>query len=119
MKLKKELYLLIRDRGLHNKWKHAFAMPERTKLLREFRNDYEKQKKPQLDEQELEEIEIIVIESLHSAYAIKIILWENGYFFDVIGTVNKIDMLQKRIMIQTDLENRAVDINKIVAVRRL
>jgi hypothetical protein len=70
---------VIRDRG-KVKWQHAFAMPEHTKLLKEFRKDYEKRKMPQLDEQELDEIEFIVMDSLHSDLTIKITLWDYGFF---------------------------------------
>jgi hypothetical protein len=101
------------------KWHQAFAMPEHFKILKESRNDYEKKKKPQLDEQELKEIEFIVMDSLHSALALKITLWDYGYFFDVIGIVNQVDMLQMKTMVQTDLENKVIDINKIIAARRL
>jgi hypothetical protein len=40
-------------------------------------------------------------------------------FFDVIGTVNRVNMLEKLIMVKTDLESKVIDINNIVPARSL
>lgn len=99
-------------------WQGAFFMPEHVKMLKELKNDYLKQNKPLLDEQELEEIGIIVMDSLNHTFPIKFTIWDYGYFFDVIGTVVKVDLIEKKIMVETDLERKYIDVEKITRVTR-
>ncbi|HYK72919.1 MAG TPA: YolD-like family protein [Pseudoneobacillus sp.] len=109
---------MIRDRGAI-KWHSAFFMPEHAKMLKQLKEDDKKQKKPQVDEQEFEEIGFIVINSLRNTYPIKLTLWDYGYFYDIIGTVVKVDMIEKIIMVETDLERKYIEIDKITRVKRL
>jgi hypothetical protein len=109
---------MIHDRG-KIKWQGAFFMPEHIKLLKELKEDYSKQKKPIVDEQELEEIGIAVMDSLEHTFPIKLTLWDYGYFFDVTGIVNKVDFIEKKIFVQTDLENKIIDIEKITRAKRI
>jgi hypothetical protein len=108
---------MIHDRG-KMKWQGAFFMPEHIKLLKELKEDGNKQKKPIVDEQEFEEIGIVVMESLSHIFPIKLTLWDYGYFFDVIGIVNKVDFIEKKIFVQTDLENKIIAIEKITLAKR-
>lgn len=109
---------MIRDRGAI-KWHSAFFMPEHVKMLKQLKEDDKKQQKPQMDEQELEEIGFIVMESLYDTFPIKITLWEYGYFFDIIGIVGKVDTFEKKIMVETDLEKKYIDIEKITRVKKI
>lgn len=107
---------MVRDRGL-KKWQ-GFFMNEHTGLLKNTAKEDEKQDKPQLDEQELEEIGIIVMESLNYTLEIKITVWNAGYFNDHIGIVSKVDYLMKYIILEKDDENIRIMIVDITAVER-
>ncbi|QVY60912.1 YolD-like family protein [Cytobacillus gottheilii] len=108
---------MLRDRGLL-KWQPAHFMPEHRKMLSDVDQDYYKQAKPQLDEQELEEIGIIVMESLNYTLEIKITIWQAGYFNDHIGIVSRVDYLMKYIFLEKEDENIKIMIVDITAVER-
>jgi hypothetical protein len=67
----------IRDRGTI-KWQ-GFFMPEHKKMLREAWEEDKKQKKPVLDEQEIEIFNQNLAESLQNSTLISIKLYKNGY----------------------------------------
>lgn len=108
---------MIRDRGL-KKW-HGFFMPEQVGMLREMNVEEKKQKKPQLDEQELEEIGFIVMDSLNHTLTIKVTVWRDGFFTSLTGIVDKVDMLNKYILFETDDDEIKITIDDITAVERV
>jgi hypothetical protein len=109
---------MIQDRG-KMKWHGAFFMPEHVKMLKYLKNDYEKQKKPQLDEDELHEIGFIVMESLHYTLPIQITIWEDGFFEEYIGIVYKVDYHNRKIKLEVDSKDLDLDIRKITSVKRV
>lgn len=109
---------MIRDRG-KKKWQSAFFMPEHVKMLKQISYDDKKQKKPQLDEQEFEEIGFIVMESLNYAIPIKVTIWQDGFFQAISGIVAKVDMLMKYMLFDSDGEKRKILIEEITAAERL
>jgi hypothetical protein len=110
--------LSIKDRG-KIKWQGAFFMPQHTKMLKNLKDDYYKQIKPQLDEHELEEIGIVVMESLHYNFPIQITIWIDGYFEEFIGTISKVDMLEKRIKFEVDNKELYLDMGMITSVKKV
>ena len=108
---------MILDRG-KKKWQFAFGMPEQVKMLRDLRREDNKQKKPQLDEQENEVIGIIVMESLNYTLPIKITVWNDGYFKSHIGFVDKVDQLMKYLILQTNEDKLYLMIDDITSVER-
>lgn len=109
---------MIRDRG-KMKWQSAFFMPEHVKMLKQISYDDKKQKKPQLDEQEFEEIGFIVMESLNYAIPIKVTIWKDGFFQSITGIVDKVDMLMKDILFHSEEGKRKIRIEEITAAERL
>ncbi|TFI47311.1 YolD-like family protein, partial [Diaphorobacter sp. DS2] len=55
-------------------------MPEHRKMLNHITNEDKKQKKPLLEEQQFEEIDFIVMESLNYSISIKVTIWHDGFF---------------------------------------
>ena len=108
---------MIRDRGL-KKW-HGFFMPEQVGMLKELNVEDKKQIKPQLDEQELEEIGFIVMDSLNHTLSIKVTIWRDGFFTSLTGIVDKVDMLMKYIEVETEVEKLKILIGDITAVERV
>ena len=109
---------MIRDRG-KMKWQSAFFMPEHVKMLKQITIDGNKQKKPQLDEQELEEIGFVVMDSLNYTIPIKVTIWRDGFFQPITGIVDKVDMLMKYILLESDEAKRRILIEEITAVERV
>ncbi|MFD2444110.1 YolD-like family protein [Bacillus sp. CGMCC 1.16607] len=94
-------------------------MPKQTQILKQMKREESQLKKPFLDEHELEEIGIIKKDSLDYSIPVKITIWDYGYFYHTSGIVVKVDMLEKKILILTDLEEKCVDIEKMTMVSKL
>ncbi|MDQ0268676.1 YolD-like family protein [Cytobacillus purgationiresistens] len=109
---------MIRDRG-KMKWQGAFFMPEHVKLLSDIQTNSNKQAKPHLDEQELEEIQIIVMESLHYTLPIKITTWKNGFFKHSTRVVDTVDMVKMQIRFVVNEEKNYIFIKDITSVERV
>ncbi len=94
-------------------------MPEHVKMLKQIAFDDKKQKKPQLDEQELEEIGFVVMDSLNYTLPIKVTIWQDGFFQALTGIVDKVDMLMKYILFESDEGKRIIMIEEITGVERV
>ncbi|MGG0889784.1 YolD-like family protein [Cytobacillus horneckiae] len=91
---------MIRDRG-KMKWQSAFFIPEHVKMLKDVEIDANKTSKPQLDEhQKLEEIQIVIMESLHYTLPIKISTLENGFTHHMTAIVDTLDMIKREIRVE-------------------
>ncbi|MGG0718653.1 YolD-like family protein [Robertmurraya massiliosenegalensis] len=108
---------MLNDRGLM-KWQPAHFMPEQRKLLSGLDLDNKKQKKPDLDEQELEEINIVIYESLNYTLTIMVETWEDGFFKRIEGIVNKIDYINKCVSIECDAKKIKIPIDHITKTER-
>ncbi|USK41606.1 YolD-like family protein (plasmid) [Cytobacillus firmus] len=109
---------MIRDRG-KIKWQPAHFMPEHRAMLNRITIDDKKQKKPQLDEHEFEEIGYIVMESLKCTIPIKVTIWKDGFFMFRTGIVDKVDMLMKYLLLESNGELLRISIHEITAVERI
>lgn len=106
--------------GSNLMWESSRMMlPEHVEAILEYNEEIKKEKKPVLDEQELEQIQIIIMESLQYTVDVKITYLEGGYFEELIGVVSKVDMQLKQIKLETEDDYFYVFINCIVAVERL
>ncbi|MGM0924674.1 MAG: YolD-like family protein [Bacillota bacterium] len=93
---------MLRDRG-KMKWA-GFFMPEHVKMLYDVESDYHKTPRPQLDEGQIEDIERLLSESLEDNVLLEITTWKNGFFSSRIAIVKKIDLYEKTIIIQDELD---------------
>lgn len=109
---------MIRDRGL-KKWQAASFLPQQWTMLKGIYHDDTKVKKPVLDEQQLEDINIIVMESLNYTLPIKVSIWRNGFFIHFVGIVAKVDPITMGIQIEINNNTEKIMINDITAVERI
>lgn len=110
---------VLKDRG-SKKWVTAFMMPEHVKMMNDFHKDYQKVPKPILDEQEMEQLGIIIMESLNYTLDIRLTMWKDGYFEEVKGIVSKVDVLLKQINIEISHgEFKQIRIENITSVERI
>ena len=78
---------MLNDRGKSKKWR-GFFMPEHIAMLKKAEEDYYKVPRPELTEDQIEEIEQFIISSLQSNHLLEIKTWKNG-FFTTRGSVRK------------------------------
>ncbi|USK56590.1 YolD-like family protein [Cytobacillus solani] len=109
---------MIRDRGF-KKWQAASFLPQQWTMLKGIYRDDSKSKKPTLDEQQLEDINIIVMESLNYTLPIKVTIWRNGFFIHFVGIVAKVDPIMMYILIEVNKNNERIMINDITDVERV
>lgn len=95
---------MIRDRGL-TKWQ-GFMMPEHIKKLKEYEREEEKVIRPILDEQKVEELNELILESMELNLTLIFTLF-NGYlgrFNTIKGKVHYIDTHNNQLRIIDDNE---------------
>lgn len=80
---------MIKDRG-NKKWV-SIMLPEHVKMLRLLEQDSNKVPKPVLDEQEIEQIGNILMDSLNFTLDVKFSYWQSGYIKEFTGVVHRID----------------------------
>ncbi|WP_137744818.1 YolD-like family protein [Robertmurraya siralis] len=101
-------------KGSNLRWESSRIMlPEHKEELIKLGKDKEKVPKPVLDEQELEQINIDIYNSLNYTMLIRITIWDDGYFKVIEGIVDKIDYVSKTLLIDTDKEILRLSINDI------
>jgi len=103
MEIGKEVIQLQKDRGM-KKW-HGFFMPEHVKQIRGLSQEYYKVPRPNLSDEQIEDMERLLAEGLNNKILLEITAWKNGFFNTRVGTVIKIDVFNKEILIQDELES--------------
>lgn len=94
-------------------------LPEHKQALFERKERLKKISKPELDEQELEEIGIVVMDSLHHELDIVVTYWKDGFFEDIECVVDRVDTELKRIKLKVRDGYRYVDLDCLMGVVRV
>jgi hypothetical protein len=94
-------------------------LPEHKHALLERKEELKKVEKPELDEQELHAIGLIVLDSLKHELAVKVIYWHDGFFREQIGIIDKVDLHLKKIKIKMDEDIHFVAIDCLKSVVRV
>ena len=89
---------MIKDRGTI-KWT-AMMLPEHVQSLKEIMIDEQKLKKPELDEQAIEEFELIICEAMEFNTTLLIEVFNNGFINTITGTVHYINHMKSQLIIQ-------------------
>ncbi|MDQ0220715.1 YolD-like family protein [Peribacillus cavernae] len=106
---------MINDRGA-KKWT-SIMLPEHVKLLSAWTEEQKLVEKPVLDEQELERIRILVMDSLNYTLPIRVVYWKDGLFTKRTGIVAKVDELNKLIKLDLLSGETFIPIDSIKSVR--
>lgn len=83
------------------KWQPFDALEGFQKAIRQVESEKSKVSKPILFPDELEKLNNQLIAAFENQTIIKIIYYYNGYFKEIEGVVNKIDDIQKEIIIDS------------------
>lgn len=94
---------MIKDRGTI-KWT-AFMMPEQVKLEKQYWMEQNKISKPELDEQQIEEINLKIESAMEFNEQLTFYYYINGEIRFIIGKVHYVDTLRREFRIMDEHEN--------------
>jgi hypothetical protein len=104
----------LKDRG-NKKWT-AMMLPEHTAQLRQDDANYEKVKRPLLDEYDLEYIQDEINRAITLKSEVKIKLWIEGEFEFRRGTIDKVNLAKRYIEIEDPFGSERLSLEDIVGV---
>jgi len=96
-----------------------FMIPEHVEAIRRQKEENKKLPPPLLDEQQLSEIGMVIMESLHQQQVIKIVYWQDGFYHEVNGIVSRIDKQLSQIKMLHDDDFTYIQIKWLKSVERL
>ncbi|MGA3598921.1 YolD-like family protein [Lysinibacillus agricola] len=102
---------MIRDRG-SMKWT-AMMLPEHLGLIKEWKQEQFYDKKRELIEWELEEIEQTIQRAFKMQKPITLTLWNNHNLHDETGLVTGTDTFKKELLLETDVAIKRIAFDKI------
>ncbi|MCL1696836.1 MULTISPECIES: YolD-like family protein [unclassified Lysinibacillus] len=102
---------MIRDRG-SMKWT-AMMLPEHLGLIREWKQEQFYDKKRELTEWELEEIEQTIQRAFKMQKRITLTLWSNNHLQDETGLVTGTDTVKKELLLETDVAIKRIALDEI------
>lgn len=102
----------IRDRG-KIKWT-AMMLPEHVRELRKWQEDYDKVKRPVLDEFDMQTMQEEVERALTSGLETRVTTWVDGRFHEYRGIIR--DVSTKYLSYEDLLGKHRLDIHEIVGV---
>ncbi|MFD1738752.1 YolD-like family protein [Bacillus salitolerans] len=88
---------MIRDRG-NIKWT-SMMLPEHVKLLRDWAKEDEYETKPELDEQQLEQMNAVICESMAYGTELAITYFEHTRHCTVRGVVHYVDEVRQKLRV--------------------
>lgn len=103
---------MLNDRGNNIKWT-AMMLPEHIVQLKEWKREQFYDKKRELTEWELEEIELTIQRAFKSKKLITLTLWSNNHLHDKIGLVTGMDLHKKELLLDTDISVKRISFNEI------
>lgn len=102
---------MINDRG-NMKWT-SLMLPEHLVKLKEWKKEQFYDKKRELTEWELEEIEQIIQRAFKMKKLIKLTLWKSPKLYDEIGMITGTNIYNKELLIDTDLSIKRITFDMI------
>jgi hypothetical protein len=93
-----EEFVMLRDRG-NIKWT-SLMLPDHVSMLKRELVESKIVKKPVLDEQQIEDIENLICESMEFIFPLVFILYDDGFFREVEGDVHCINPYNKQLHVK-------------------
>lgn len=101
---------MLNDRG-SIKW-NSMMLPEHLVEIKKWKKEQFQDKKRELTEWELEEIEKMIHQSWKLGKVIKLMIWDNK-LHELVGIVTGADMYKKEILLETDLSIKRIIFGQI------
>ncbi len=105
---------MVRDRG-NIKWV-SMMLPEHVKLLKEYKKELQEVEKPTLDEQKYEEFNEIISRAVEEDMPLEFTYYQKGEMKKLIGQINQIDHLKKKIHILSKTGHHQLRLADIVEI---
>jgi hypothetical protein len=106
--------------GSNMRWESSRMMlPEHVEALHKHKFEQKKVPKHELDEQELQEIGIVVMDSLKHELEVMITYWQDGFYKELIGIVDKVDTQTKRVKLRLDDDFTYIGFDCLKSVERI
>ena len=102
---------MLRDRG-NMKWT-AMMLPEHLVKIREWKQEQFYDKKRELTEWELEEIEQTIQRAFKLQQLVRLTLWNNHKLHDEVGKVTATDTFKKELLLETDSAIKRISFDNI------
>ncbi|MEQ6355175.1 YolD-like family protein [Lysinibacillus sp. M3] len=102
---------MLKDRG-SQKWT-SLMLPEHLVKIKEWKQEQFHDKKRELTEWEMEEIEQIVQRAYKLHEEVKITLWRDNKLYDVVGMITAIDSFNKDLLLDIDISIKRITFNQI------
>jgi YolD-like protein len=90
--------MVNKDRGIM-KWHAALLLPEHVKLHRNWQEEMNYKIKPELDEQKLEDMDLIIHEAMEYTLPVLITYFKNHNQYQTSGHIHYYDSLNREIRI--------------------
>jgi hypothetical protein len=106
-------------KGSNMRWEGSRMMlPEHVEGLQHQKEEKTKVPRHELDEQELQEVGTVIMASLNHELEVRITYWKDGYYHEIIGVVDRVDM-QMKIKLRVDDTVEYIRIDCLKAVERM
>lgn len=93
--------MTIKDRGA-KKWT-SFFMPQHVDMIRDLHEEMERMKKPELDEQELEKLDIELQYAIHHDLQVELEYYHDYEVRRVTGLIRSIDYVTRKVWLNHGL----------------
>ncbi|MFS0590854.1 YolD-like family protein [Cytobacillus horneckiae] len=103
--------MALRDRG-KVKWQSAFMMPEHLAALKRFENDYYQEKKPILDQYE---IESKIHYAIEFAFEVKLMIWRD-ISEEIKGRICRLDGINKKVYVDCNGSKEKVFFADVIGI---
>lgn len=108
--------MLIRDRGTI-KWT-SMMLPEHVRLLRDWAREDEYETKPELDEQQLEQMNEMICDAMQYGAELLITFFDRTHHQTIKGTIHYVDEIQRKLRVVTvEGETKQIPIEWITEVK--
>ncbi len=108
---------MLKDRG-NMKWT-AMMLPEHLEKIREWKQEQFYDKKRDLTDWELEEIEQTIQRAFKLRKLVTLTLWHNHNFHDETGLVTGMDQLKKEMLLDTDIAIKRILFDDVQSAKLL
>ena len=106
---------MINDRGMMKY--QGFFMTEHSELLKEARRDYYRVEKPNISQEQIEEFERLISDSLQFQTELEITIWKDGFFETELCQIKKVDQLNKKLYLQKNEDRSTIRIIDIIDIK--
>ena len=108
---------MINDRGMMKY--QGFFMTEHSELLKEAKRDYYRVEKPTISQEQIEEFERLISDSLQFHTELEITIWKDGFFETELCQVKKVDNINRRLYLHKKEGRTIIQFHDIASVKCL